>query len=92
MADASCGKTYCEERFQIRVVILREIDRDLGNIPQRFVTDTSELERFVKCDWGPSNYVVYLSQRRQDEDAAAPERQVGHMIRKCGSVGSSLHE
>ena len=92
MADASCGRAYCEERFQIRVVILREIDRDLGNIPQRFVTDTSKLERFVKCDWGPSNYVVYLSQRRQDEDAAAPERQVGHMVHKRSCIGSPPYE
>ena len=92
MADASCGRAYCEERFQIRVVILCEIDRDFGNIPQCFVTDTSKLERFIECDRGPSDYVVYLSQRCQDEDAAASERQVGHMVHKRSCIGSPPYD
>ena len=59
VAVASCWRTYAERRFQKRVVILREIHRDLGDVLQRVIADTPKPNGFVgRCNGGPSNHVV----------------------------------
>ena len=59
VAGANRRRTHAEDRFQIRVVILREIHRDLGNILQRVIADTPKPNGFVGgCDGGPSDHVV----------------------------------
>ena len=89
---ASRRGTYADGRVQERVVILRELQCDLCDIFQRVIADTPKPYGFVgRCDGGPGNCVIQLSQRRQDEDAAAPKCQVGLATRNYGSVGGPLH-
>lgn len=59
VAVIGCRGTYAEGGFQKRVVVLREIHGDLGNIFQRFIADAPKQDGSIRgCNGRPSNYVV----------------------------------